>query len=64
MIIGAKLKEEGYTDKEISEKSKNEKIFQARSEHQRIKTAATVNKRLDMLDKQLINKLINNLKLR
>lgn len=59
MIIGAKLKADGYTDKEIREKSKNENIFQSRSEHQRIKTASTVNKRLNMLDEQLINKLIN-----
>lgn len=59
MIIGAKLKEDGYSDKEIREKSKNENIFQSRSEHQRIKTASTVNKRLNMLDEQLINKLIN-----
>ena len=59
MIIGAKLNVDGYTDKEIREKSKNENIFQSRSEHQRIKTASTVNKRLNMLDEQLINKLIN-----
>ena len=59
MIIGAKLKADGYTDKEIREKSKNENIFQSRSEHQRIKTASTVSKRLNMLDEQLINKLIN-----
>lgn len=59
MIIGAKLKEDGYTDKEIREKSKNENIFQARSEHQRIKVASTVNKRLNVLDGKLINKLIN-----
>ena len=59
MTIGAKLKVDGYTDKEIREKSKNENIFQSRSEHQRIKTASTVNKRLNMLDEQLINKLIN-----
>ena len=59
MIIGAKLKEDGYSDKEIREKSKNENIFQSRSEHQRIKTASTVSKRLNMLDEQLINKLIN-----
>ena len=58
MTIGAKLKADGYTDKEIREKSKNENIFQSRSEHQRIKTASTVSKRLNMLDEQLISKLI------
>lgn len=57
MIIGAKLRNEGYTSTEIKEKSMTENIFQARSEHYKNKVATTVNKRLDTLDKYILNKL-------
>lgn len=57
MIIGAKLKEEGFSAKNIKEKSITDNIFQAKSEHSKIKTASTVNMRLDTLDEFLIKKL-------
>ena len=57
MVIGANLKLQGYSDKEIKEKSMNENIFQARSEHYKNKVAKTVLMRLNAIDEYLIEKL-------
>lgn len=57
MIVAANLKYEGYTDKEIKQKSKEENIFQARSEHYKNKVATTVLMRLNTLDEYLITKI-------
>lgn len=57
MVIAAKLRNEGYTNTEIKEKSMTENIFQARSEHYKNKVAKTVNTRLDTLDEYTLNKL-------
>ena len=57
MVIGANLKLKGYSDKEIKEKSMNENIFQARSEHYKNKVAKTVLMRLNAIDEYLIEKL-------
>ncbi len=60
MVVAAKLKQEGYTDKEIREKSNKENIFQARSEQYKIKIATTVISRLNTLDEYLIDKIANS----
>lgn len=60
MVIGASLIQEGYSDKEIKQKSVEENIFQARSEHYKNKIATTVLMRLNTLDEYLINKLANS----
>lgn len=60
MVIGASLIQEGYSDKEIKQKSLEENIFQARSEHYKNKIATTVLMRLNTLDEYLINKLANS----
>lgn len=57
MIIGAILKQEGYTYKEIRQKSYEENIFQARSENAKIKVASGVIARLNALDDTLIEML-------
>lgn len=57
MIIGATLKQEGYTYKEIRQKSYKENIFQARSENAKIKVASGVIARLSSLDDTLIDML-------
>ncbi|MGL6105624.1 DUF1819 family protein [Romboutsia sp.] len=57
MIAAANLKLEGYTDKEIKQKSMEENIFQARSEHYKNKIAKTVLMRLNTLDEYLINRM-------
>lgn len=57
MITAAKLKQEGYTDKEIKQKSNEENIFQARSEHYKNKVATTVITRLNTLDEYLLHKV-------
>lgn len=57
MIMGAGLKKEGYTDKEIRQKSYEENIFQARSENAKIKVASGVIARLNSLDDNLIEML-------
>lgn len=57
MIIGATLKQEGYTYKEIRQKSYEENIFQARSENAKIKVASGVIARLNSLDDTLIDML-------
>lgn len=57
MVIAAKLRNEGYTSIEIKEKSMEENIFQARSEHYKNKLAKTVNTRLDELDEYILHKL-------
>ena len=59
MITAAKLKQEGYTDKEIKQKSNEENIFQARSEHYKNKVATTVLTRLNTLDEYLLYKVAN-----
>lgn len=60
MIIGASLKQEGYSDKDIKQKSMEENIFQARSEHYKNKVATTVLMRINTLDEYIINKLSNS----
>ncbi len=60
MIIGATLKQEGYTYKEIRQKSYEENIFQARSENAKIKVASGVIARLGSLDDTLIDILCNS----
>ncbi len=60
MVVAAKLKQEGYTDKEIREKSNKENIFQARSKQYKIKIATTVISRLNTLDEYLIDKIANS----
>ena len=57
MIIGATLKQEGYSDKEIRQKSYEENIFQARSENAKVKVASGVIARLNALDDFLIDML-------
>lgn len=57
MIMGASLKQEGYTYKEIRQKSYEENIFQARSENAKIKVASGVIARLSSLDDNLIEML-------
>ena len=59
MITAANLKQEGYTDKEIKQKSNEENIFQARSEHYKNKVATTVLTRLNTLDEYLLYKVAN-----
>lgn len=59
MIIGAKFKQQGYSDKEIKQKSAEENIFQARSEHYKNKVATTVLTRLNTLDEYLLEKIAN-----
>lgn len=60
MIAAANLKYEGYTDKEIKQKSMEENIFQARSEHYKNKVATTVLMRLNTLDEYLISKIVTS----
>lgn len=59
MITGATLKIEGYSDKEIRQKSYDENIFQARSENAKVKVASGVIARLNTLDDCVIEKLAN-----
>lgn len=59
MIIGANLKYEGYTDKDIRKKSVEDNIFQGRSENFRRETASGIILRLNTLDEYLINLLSN-----
>lgn len=50
MITGAKLKQQGITDKEIRRLAQEENIFQARSENFRKKAASAIISRLSTLD--------------
>lgn len=59
MIIGANLKREGYTDKDIRKNSLEDNIFQGRSENFRRETASGIILRLNTLDEYLINLLSN-----
>ena len=57
MIIGAKLKQQGITDKEIRRLAQEENIFQARSENFRNKAASGIISRLNTLDEFTLNLL-------
>ena len=57
MITGAKLKQQGITDKEIRRLAQEENIFQARSENFRKKAASGIISRLSTLDKFTLNLL-------
>lgn len=59
MITGASLRKEGYSDKEIRNKSYEENIFQARSENAKVKVASGVISRMNMLDNYIIDMLVN-----
>ncbi|MEG1287671.1 MAG: DUF1819 family protein [Clostridium sp.] len=59
MIVGANLKKEGYSNKEIRQKSYEENIFQARSNNAKVKVASGVISRLNTLDEHLINTLVD-----
>lgn len=59
MIIGANLKKEGYTDKDIRRKSIEDNVFQGRSENFRRETSSGIILRLNTLDEYLIDLLSN-----